>query len=69
MRELVFLVMESLLSPMSSQRVTAGLKRVIAHDVRLGRPKMDCATRTDGHDEITDAVRSLLCGAATLFRD
>src|SRR5206468_12272958 len=22
-----------------------------------------------GHDEITDAVRALLCGAATLFRD
>jgi hypothetical protein len=58
--------MESLLSPMSSQRVKAGLKRVIAHDVRLGRPKIDYATRTDGHD---DAVRSLLCGTATLFRD
>jgi hypothetical protein len=33
------------------------------------RRQLTIAAAYGGHDEITDAVRALLCGAATLFRD
>src|SRR5260221_1356010 len=50
---------------MIRQRVKAGLKQRRIRSKAL----LTIGAAYRGHDEITDAVRALLCGAATLFRD
>ena len=50
---------------MIRQRVKAGLKQRRIRSKAL----LTIGAAYGGHDEITDAVRALLCGAATLFRD
>src|SRR5260370_22950807 len=50
---------------MIRQRVKAGLKQ---RRIR-SKSQLTIGTAYRGHDEITDAVRALLGGAATLFRD
>src|SRR5260370_41541753 len=50
---------------MIRQRVKAGLKQRRIRSKAL----LTIGAAYGGHDEITDAGRALLCGAAALFRD